>query len=169
MWWRVPREREHCRRWSSCSRDQEAGAELREERAVSTAAGISIVRFVGCPIFIVHFIASFVRLLSKESFHDRGGPCASCSMVERSRAGMGETGGPRIPGLHPQTQFRLLSPVICPKPEAGEAFGLDILPLRVSQQELFFYFFLVRAFLLFAISWLPLLSSPKVFGFCRLS
>jgi len=119
------------RRVFACSKDQE-GEEGRVAITVSNGGGNVRSRLEGLPGFVFQVRFIVVRVVSWDIFQEVGGPGASCSMVDCSNTGRGDTGGPSKPGLHPHFQFRPwpLSPVICLEPE-----GPNILPLRVTRRE----------------------------------
>lgn len=97
---------EHSSILFDCSRDQHGGDASTAAIRVRSGGGNSNSGFEGESEFIVHWSSIFVRFGSCDIFQEVGGPVAVSSTALRSSGGIGDFGGPKMPGLQPQRQFR---------------------------------------------------------------
>lgn len=102
----LSQESEQDSRPSTCSRDQQDGLSFKDDITVRSAGGNSRKGLEGVSRVVFHFMSISVWDCVWDIFQEVGGPAAVNSIVLRSSGGMGDCGGPRIPGWHPQRQFR---------------------------------------------------------------
>lgn len=156
---------------STSSSDQLVGSAKSIDVAVRSDVGKSSSGFEGCPRFGCHCSARVVRCCWLASFHEVGGPAAESSTALRSSGGMGDVGGPNMPGLQPQCQFRGRPPPpdrLAGLPASEEALGRRQLPeestgiCRLAKSRFVSSLLVFSAGLLF-------LSGPGIFGDLRSS